>query len=214
MSGGFEVDFIGLALVFLAAFIGAIISHKLRQSMIVGYIVMGVVLGLVAVEFSGQVGEHIFLDSDVHSWLEKDVDLDDRVLHPPLELLSDLGLTFLLFFIGLEFSVAKLKRAGKPSLVIALSHLAFNMFAGALIGATFGWDWKSTFFLAAVLSMSSLGVAAKSLIELKRLDREETEYMLGAMIVEDFMTMVLLTLAMGTIAAESIGGDRPGGALF
>ena len=214
MSGGFEVDFIGLALVFLAAFIGAIVSHRLRQSMIVGYIVLGVLLGLVAIEFSGQVGEHIFLDSDVHTWLEKDIELEERVLQPPLELLSDLGLTFLLFFIGLEFSVAKLKRAGKPSLVIALSHLSFNLFAGAMIGMTFGWDCKSTFFLAATLSMSSLGVAAKSLIELKRLDREETEYMLGSMIVEDFMTMVLLTLAMGTIAAEVGTGERPGGALF
>jgi CPA2 family monovalent cation:H+ antiporter-2 len=88
------------------------------------------------------------------------------------------------------------------------------MFAGALIGAAFGWDWKSTFFLAATLSMSSLGVAAKSLIELKRLDREETEYMLGSMIVEDFLTMVLLTLAMGTIAAETVGGAIVGGALL
>jgi CPA2 family monovalent cation:H+ antiporter-2 len=202
LSGGFEVDFIGLALVFLAAFIGAVVSHRLRQSMIVGYIVLGVLLGLVTVEFPQQIGEHIF-DS-----------VGERTLLPSLELMSDLGLTFLLFFIGLEFSVEKLKRAGRPSLVIAITHLSFNMFAGALIGATFGWDWKSTFFLAATLSMSSLGVAAKSLIELRRLDREETEYMLGSMIVEDFMTMVLLTLAMGTIAAETVSGGVPGGALL
>jgi CPA2 family monovalent cation:H+ antiporter-2 len=98
--------------------------------------------------------------------------------------------------------------------VIAVSHLAFNMFAGAMIGATFGWDWKSTFFLAATLSMSSLGVAAKSLIELRRLDREETEYMLGSMIVEDFMTMVLLTLAMGTVAAGALAEEATGSALM
>jgi CPA2 family monovalent cation:H+ antiporter-2 len=128
--------------------------------------------------------------------------------------MADLGLTFLLFFIGLEFSVSKLKRAGKPSLVIAVSHLAFNFFAGAMIGAIFGWDWKSTFFLAATLSMSSLGVAAKSLIELRRLDREETEYMLGSMIVEDFMTMVLLTLAMGTVAAEALADGSGNSALL
>ncbi len=216
MSGTFEVDFIGLALVFLAAFVGAVISHKMRQSMIVGYIILGVVLGLVAVTYPDQVGFHIFLDTDHHTFLEpsRELDVGDRELHPPLELLSDLGLTFLLFFIGLEFSVAKLRRAGKPSLVIAITHLSFNMFAGALIGATFGWDLKSTFFLAATLSMSSLGVAAKSLIELRRLDREETEYMLGSMIVEDFMTMVILTLAMGTVAAETVASDAPGSALL
>ncbi len=201
MSGGFEVDFIGLALVFLAAFIGAVIANRIRQSMIVGYIATGLVLGVVAIEFPDAIGSHIFDP------------IETRTLRPSLELMSDLGLTFLLFFIGLEFSVAKLKRAGKPSLVIAVSHLAFNMFAGAVIGAVFGWDWKSTFFLAATLSMSSLGVAAKSLIELRRLDREETEYMLGSMIVEDFMTMVLLTLAMGTVAAETLSEGSTGSAL-
>ncbi len=199
---GFEVDFIGLALVFLAAFLGALIANRIRQSMIVGYIAMGVVLGIVAVELPDQIGAHVFDP------------IETRTLRPSLELMADLGLTFLLFFIGLEFSVSKLKRAGKPSLVIAVSHLAFNMFAGAMIGATFGWDWKSTFFMAATLSMSSLGVAAKSLIELKRLDREETEYMLGSMIVEDFMTMVLLTLAMGTVAAGTLADGTTGNALL
>jgi len=156
----------------------------------------------VAVEMPDQIGAHVFDP------------IETRTLRPSLELMADLGLTFLLFFIGLEFSVTKLKRAGKPSLVIAVSHLAFNMFAGAMIGAIFGWDWKSTFFLAATLSMSSLGVAAKSLIELKRLDREETEYMLGSMIVEDFMTMVLLTLAMGTVAAGTLADGTTGNALL
>lgn len=202
MSSGFEVDFIGLALVFLAAFVGAVIANRLRQSMIVGYIATGLILGVIAVQFPDSIGGHLFDD------------LETRSMRPSLELMADLGLTFLLFFIGLEFSVTKLKRAGKPSIVIALSHLAFNMFAGALIGATFGWDWKSTFFLAATLSMSSLGVAAKSLIELRRLDREETEYMLGSMIVEDFMTMILLTLAMGTVAAGTLASENPGGALL
>jgi CPA2 family monovalent cation:H+ antiporter-2 len=206
MSGGFEVDFIGLALVFLAAFIGAVIANRIRQSMIVGYIATGLVLGVVAVEFPDAIGSHIFETVDMS--------IESRTLRPSLELMADLGLTFLLFFIGLEFSVSKLKRAGKPSLVIAVSHLAFNMFAGAVIGAIFGWDWKSTFFLAATLSMSSLGVAAKSLIELRRLDREETEYMLGSMIVEDFMTMVLLTLAMGTVAAETLAEETAGSALM
>ena len=202
MSGGFEVDFIGLALVFLAAFIGAVIANRIRQSMIVGYIATGLLLGIVAIEFPDAIGSHIFDP------------IETRTLRPSLELMADLGLTFLLFFIGLEFSVSKLKRAGKPSLVIAISHLAFNMFAGAMIGAIFGWDWKSTFFLAATLSMSSLGVAAKSLIELRRLDREETEYMLGSMIVEDFMTMVLLTLAMGTVAAGTLADGSTGNALM
>lgn len=202
MSTGFEVDFIGLALVFLAAFVGAVIANRIRQSMIVGYIATGLILGVIAIQFPDSIGGHLFDD------------IATRTMRPSLELMADLGLTFLLFFIGLEFSVSKLKRAGKPSIVIAISHLAFNMFAGALIGATFGWDWKSTFFLAATLSMSSLGVAAKSLIELRRLDREETEYMLGSMIVEDFMTMILLTLAMGTVAADTLASENPGGALL
>jgi len=198
----FEIDFIGLALLFLLAFLGAFIAHRIRQSMIVGYIFVGILLGAVAAQFPAQVGAHIFLDTGA------------RTLRPSIEMLSDLGLAFLLFFIGLGFSVGKLKTAGRPSLVIALTHLSLNFYAGAVIGTAFGWDFKSTFFLAAVMSMSSLSVAAKSLIELKRLDSEETEYVLGSMIVEDFLTMVILVLAMGTLATGSISSGAPGGALL
>ena len=82
-GGAFEMDFIGLALVFLVAFVGAIVSHKMRQSMIVGYIIVGVLLGIAAVELPEQVGGHVFTS------------VEDRDLRPSLELLSDLGLTFL-----------------------------------------------------------------------------------------------------------------------
>jgi CPA2 family monovalent cation:H+ antiporter-2 len=198
MTAAFELDFIGLALLFAMAFLGAFVAHRMRQSMVVGYILMGIVLGAVSVGLPDQVGTHLFLDTG------------ERTLRPAIELLSDLGLVFLLFFIGVEFSMAKLRRAGRTSLVIALAHFSVNMYAGALVGMAFGWDARSTFFLAAVMTMSSLGVAAKSLIELRRLDREETEYVLGSMIVEDFLTMALLVVAMGTVAAGSIGGDVPG----
>jgi len=202
VTATFEIDFIGLALLFLLAFIGAFIAHRLRQSMIVGYIFVGIALGAVAAQFPSEVGGHIFVDTGA------------RTLRPSIEMLSDLGLAFLLFFIGLGFSVGKLKKAGRPSLVIALTHLSLNFYAGAVIGAAFGWDLKSTFFLASVMSMSSISVAAKSLIELKRLDSEETEYVLGSMIVEDFLTMVILVLAMGTLATGSVSSGAPGGALL
>jgi len=202
VTATFEIDFVGLALLFLLAFVGAFIAHRIRQSMIVGYIFVGIVLGAVAAQWPVQVGDHIFIDTGA------------RTLRPSIEMLSDLGLAFLLFFIGLGFSVGKLKTAGRPSLVIALTHLSLNFYAGAAIGAAFGWDFKSTFFLAAVMSMSSLSVAAKSLIELKRLDSEETEYVLGSMIVEDFITMVILVLAMGTLATGSISSGAPGGSLL
>ncbi len=198
MTAAFELDFIGLALLFGMAFLGAFVAHRMRQSMVVGYILMGIVLGVLAVVLPDQVGTHLFLDTG------------ERTLRPAIELLSDLGLVFLLFFIGVEFSLAKMRRAGRPSLVIALAHFSINMYAGALIGMAFGWDARSTFFLAAVMTMSSLGVAAKSLIELRRLDREETEYVVGSMIVEDFLTMALLVVAMGTVAAGSIGSEVPG----
>jgi len=198
MTATFELDFIGLALLFGMAFLGAFVAHRLRQSMVVGYILMGIVLGAAATALPDQVGVHLFEETG------------ERALRPAIELLSDLGLVFLLFFIGVEFSIAKLRRAGRPSLIIALAHFSVNMYAGALIGMAFGWDARSTFFLAAVMTMSSLGVAAKSLIELRRLDREETEYVVGSMIVEDFLTMALLVVAMGTVAAGSIGSDVPG----
>jgi CPA2 family monovalent cation:H+ antiporter-2 len=179
-------DFFSLAVVTLAAFLGAVVASKLGQSVILGYLVVGVALGAMNTSFFvPQAGV-------------------DLVESPTVIALSDLGIAFLLFFVGLEFSVHKLRNAGKPSTILAFVDYAVLIFSGFIVGAAFGWGPVESLFLGGILAMSSLGLAAKSLIDLKRLDSShpETEVLLGSMVVENFLSMILLTISVGWVAGQ------------
>src|SRR5205823_6459787 len=96
-----------------------------------------------------------------------------------LQSISQLGLVLLLFFVGLEFSITKLMKTKEAAAILAATNLAVNFFAGFVIGAWLGWPVIDTIFMAGVIGMSSSAIAAKSLIDLKRLGNKETEFLLG-----------------------------------
>src|SRR3990172_3412401 len=107
-----------------------------------------------------------------------------------------------LFFVGRESGVPKLRRAKAAAAVLAVIHLAVNLFVGFVLGAWLGWPLGDTIFLAGVISMSSSAVTAKLLIELRRTHNPETEFLLGLVILESFMAMFLLTLVNGLVIRE------------
>src|SRR5437773_12158592 len=78
--------------------------------------------------------------------------------------------------------------------ILAVTNLAVNFFAGFVIGAWLGWPVIDTIFMAGVIRMSSSALAAKSLIDLKRLGNREPEFILGMVILESFLALFLLTL--------------------
>lgn len=177
-------DFTSLAIVTIAAFFGAAIAGKLRQSVILGYLIVGVVIGVANT-----------------SYFVPTLSLD-LVSSPTVVALSDLGIAFLLFFVGLEFSARKLKSVGKPSMVLALVDYAILLFSGFLLGSLLGWGPVDSLFLAGILAMSSLGIAGKCLGDMKRLANPETEVLLGSMVVENFLSMILLTISVGWVAGQ------------
>ncbi len=179
-------DFLSLAVVTIAAFVGAVVASKLGQSVILGYLVIGIALG------------------NLNTWFFQPQTGVNLVESPTVIALSDLGIAFLLFFVGLEFSVRKLRTAGKPSTILAFVDYGVLIFSGFLVGAAFGWGPVESLFLGGIMAMSSLGIAAKSLIDLKRLDgaHPETEVLLGSMVVENFLSMILLTISVGWVAGQ------------
>jgi CPA2 family monovalent cation:H+ antiporter-2 len=179
-------DFVALAAVFAFAFLGAYIAWRRQQSLIVGYILAGVALGTLAAYY-GPMGDALFEE------------VATRQLSHPVQVIFDLGITFLMFFIGMEISLRRLGMAGRSATLVAVTDTGFNLFAGIIIGTLFGWGWQDIFFLSGIILMSSLSVAAKALIELRRLDNRETEFLLSAMVVEAFIAMVLLTLSTSVI---------------
>jgi len=190
-------DFVALAAVFSFAFVGGYIAWMRRQSLIVGLILSGVALGTLAA-YHGPLGDALF------------VDVAARQLSDPVQIIFDLGITFLMFFIGMEISLRRLSQAGRSATLVAITDTGFNLFAGIIIGTIFGWGWQDIFFLSGIILMSSLSVAAKALIELRRLDNRETEFLLSAMVVEAFIAMVLLTLSTSVIVVTE---DSPQGGI-
>ena len=174
---------------FAFAFLGGHIAQWRRQSVIVGYILAGVALGTLA-SYYEPLGISLFED------------VDTRQLTVPVQVIFELGITFLMFFIGMEISLKRLSRAGRSATMVAITDTGFNLFAGVLIGTLMGWGWQDIFFLSGIILMSSLSVAAKALIELRRLDNKETEFLLSAMVVEAFIAMVLLTLSTSVIVVS------------
>src|SRR5256885_14200381 len=111
-----------------------------------------------------------------------------------LQSISQLGLVLLLFFVGLEFSITKLMKTKEAAAILAVTNLAVGMFAGFVIGAWLGWPLIDTIFLAGGISMSSSAIAAKALLDLKRVGHAGTEFLLRVVVLESFPALVLLPL--------------------
>ena len=140
-----------IGVIMLIAFMGATIASRFRLSAIIGYIVAGILIGphfrfsLAGVAYQGVITDDAFIQD-----------------------ISRIGLILLLFFVGLEFSIAKLKRTKQAAAVLALVNLGAAMFGGFVPGTYLGWPLIDTIFLAGVVSMSSSAIAAKSDVAMRR----------------------------------------------
>ena len=183
--------FLELGIIIFLAFIGAYLARRARLSAIVGYIVVGILIGpymtvhLFGLDYHGLIGNTDFVRQ-----------------------ISRLGLTFLLFFTGLGFSATALKSTWKPAILLAVSDVLINLFAGFVIGSLFGWPLPDTLFLAAIIGMSSVAVAAKSAEEGKQLYRKEYNYLFSTMIVEDFISIILLTIASAFVLGNTLKPEQ------
>ena len=173
-------------------FIGAALAKSAKVSVVIGYIVAGMLIGPnIHLNLFGLSYNGVLTDSEF------------------IQAISSLGLVLLLFFVGLEFSIVKLKKTKEAAAILAVTNLAVDMFAGFVIGAWLGWPLIDTIFMAGVISMSSSAITAKSLIDLKRLGNAETEFLLGMVILESFLAMFLITLVNGLVVNTDAGASDP-----
>ena len=117
--------------------------------------------------------------------------------HPEdLELLAAFGLIFLLFYLGVEFSMDDLTSGGRTLLTSAGLYLVLNVGAGLALGFVIGWGTKEAFIIAGATGISSSAIVTKLLVELKRLKNPETSLILGIIVLEDlFLALYLAALA-------------------
>jgi CPA2 family monovalent cation:H+ antiporter-2 len=127
--------------------------------------------------------------------------------HPDeLALLAAFGLVFLLFTLGLEFSVDDLTAGGSRLLITAGAYLAMNIGAGLALGFVLGWGTPEAFVIAGATGISSSAIVTKVLVELGRLGNPETRLILGIIVIEDlFLALYLAALAPVLGNADSLG---------
>ena len=123
-----------------------------------------------------------------------------------VEFLSLMGVLFLLFYMGLDFSFSAFLSQWRSVFAAGTIDLLINFPAGLLLGVLLDWTWIETLFLAGIMYMSSSAVVAKSLIELKRLANPETETILGIMVYEDLVIAFYLAILSGMALSGRVEG--------
>jgi len=133
--------------------------------------------------------------------------------HPEdLEILAAFGLIFLLFYLGVEFSVDDLTGGGRRLLASAAIYLGLNLAGGLALGFAIGWGTPEAFVIAGATGISSSAIVTKVLVELRRLANPETRLILGIIVIEDlFLALYLAALAPLLSDAE---GFADGALLF
>ena len=173
---------VGLALALIAAMV--LLAAKLRFSSVPLLILAGML-----------VGPHI----------PKMGMVDLRFLNsaPFLEFMGRLGVLFLLFYLGLEFSVGRLLKAGRAITLGGTIYLGINFTLGLLFGVFMGWPVQEVLVAAGITTISSSAIVAKVLVDLRRTANPETEMILGIILFEDIFLAVYLTVVSGVVLSEA-----------
>lgn len=158
----------------LAAALG-IIASKLKQPPILGYIFTGLIIGPLTP----------FFNPDSHS----------------IELLSKVGIAFLLFTLGLELDVTELKRLGRTALFIGLGQIIFTSIIGYIVAVALGFSSVAAVYIAIGLTFSSTIVIIKLLSQGNKLDTLYGRISIGFLLVQDFVAIILL---IGLTAFRSV----------
>lgn len=178
---------IGLALTLVAA--AALLSNWLRFSIVPFLILTGMVVG----PHAPKIGP-----------------LDFRFIESAglIEFMGRVGVLFLLFYLGLEFSVSRLIKAGRSIAVGGSIYIGINFTAGLIYAFAIGLPFKEVLVVAGITTISSSAIVAKVLFDLRRTANQETELILGIIMFEDVFLAIYLSLVSGIVlsGATSVGG--------
>jgi CPA2 family monovalent cation:H+ antiporter-2 len=178
---------VGLALGLVA--VAALLSARLRFSNVPFLILTGMVVG----PHAPKIGP-----------------FDFRFIQsaPLIEFMGRVGVLFLLFYLGLEFSVSRLIRSGRSIAVSGSIYIAINFAAGMAYAFLMGWGVREALVAAGITTISSSAIVAKVLFDLRRTANPETELILGIIMFEDVFLAFYLSLISGVVlsGATSLGG--------
>ena len=160
---------IELTLILVGALLGGLVFFKLGQPIVIGYIFAGLLLGSFFPNFKSEA--------------------------PFVSLIAEIGVALLLFTIGLEFSLDRLKKVGKPGILGAVLQILIVVAIFALLlPQIFGFSYKTALFLGAIASLSSTALVSKMLSEKGELESSYGDLILAWLIVQDLAVVPLMLI--------------------
>ena len=172
-------DFVAnLALVLCVAAGTTLLCQRLRQPVVFGYLLAGMI-----------VGPHLPIP----------LVADEAMVHA----LAELGVTLLMFGLGLEFSLRRLFQVGPTAGLIAVSQSGAMVFLGYVIGQAFGWTTLESVYAGALIAISSTTIIVKAFAEQKVTGRF-TEVVFGVLIIEDLLAIFLLAILTAASGGEGV----------
>ncbi|HEY8106977.1 MAG TPA: cation:proton antiporter, partial [Gemmatimonadales bacterium] len=172
-------DFVAnLALVLCVAAATTLLCQRLRQPVVFGYLLAGMI-----------VGPHLPIP----------LVADEAMVHA----LAELGVILLMFGLGLEFSLRRLFQVGPTAGLIAVSQSGAMLFLGYVLGRAFGWTPLESVYTGALIAISSTTIIVKAFAEQKVTGRF-TEVVFGVLIIEDLLAILLLAILTAASAGEGV----------
>ena len=173
-----------LAVIMMVAGVVTIVFHRLKQPVVLGYIVAGFIIGPHTPPFG------LIHDEET------------------IKILAELGVIFLMFCLGLEFSLRKLFKVGATAFIAAFLEIVLMIWIGFEIGRWFGWSTMDSLFLGAILAISSTTIIVKALNDLKMKNERFAQLIFGVLIVEDILGIGIIALLSGIAVSGSVSSGE------
>src|SRR6058998_864890 len=167
-----------LTIVLGVAAVTTVVFQRLRQPVVLGYIIAGLIVG-------PHVPIPLVADSAV------------------VQTLSELGVILLMFSLGLEFSIRKLAQVGPTAGLTAVLQSSIMVWLGYVVGQLFGWTTLESLFTGAVIAISSTTIIAKAFDE-QGVTGRLREIVVGILVVEDLIAVVLMAILTGVASGSGL----------
>jgi monovalent cation:H+ antiporter-2, CPA2 family len=173
-----------LGLILMTAGIAVLLFKKLKQPLVLGYLIAGFLAGN-NFDFFPTIRD----TKSVEVWAE-------------------IGIIFLLFSLGLEFSFKKLIKVGGTASITAITQITFMLFLGYTVGQLLDWSTMDSIFLGVILSISSTTIILKSFDELGVKAQRFAGNVIGSLIVQDIIAILMMVLLSTIAVSENFSGGE------
>ncbi|NDW08093.1 cation:proton antiporter [Dysgonomonas sp. 520] len=191
-----------LALILIVAGVVTILFKWLKQPVVLGYIVAGFFVGTGFVD----VLKEIFTNTGGGKYLSL-INYYPQVLDTSsIHTWSEIGVIFLLFALGLEFSFKKLMEVGGTASIATIINMGSMIVIGYIVGQLLGWSQMNSIFLGGMLSMSSTTIIIKAFNDMGLQKKKFASIVFGMLIVEDLAAILMMVLLSTVAQSHNVGG--------